>query len=86
MRRPRFTRVSEGKPLRRLLVVSKAGLIVVVCHTASKVVVMKHWCCRRDLNLRPPLYESGALPVELRQRGPRDGIRTRMDHYGFSRL
>ncbi len=40
MRRPRFTRVSEGNPLRRLLVVSKAGLIVVVCHTASKGEVM----------------------------------------------
>ena len=67
MRRPRFTRVSDGKPLRRLLVISKAGLIVVVCHTASRVEVMKNWCCRRELNLRLPLYESGALPAELRQ-------------------
>ena len=29
MRRPRFTCVSEGKPLRRLLMISKAWLVVV---------------------------------------------------------
>jgi hypothetical protein len=37
IRSPRITRLSEGKPLRRLLVTSKAGLVVecvfVVCHT-----------------------------------------------------
>src|ERR1043165_6296442 len=36
MRRPRFTLVSEGNPLRRLLLRVKAGLVVdVVCHTSS---------------------------------------------------
>ena len=38
MRRPRLTCVSDGKPLRRLLMVSKAGLVVVVelvCITES---------------------------------------------------
>ena len=43
MRRPRFTLVSDGKPLRRLLVRSKAGFVVIVivmCHTASGVEMM----------------------------------------------
>lgn len=41
MRSPRFTFVSEGKPLRRLLVISKAGVVVdgMECHTASEVWV-----------------------------------------------
>lgn len=41
MRRPRFTLVSDGNPLRRLLVRSKARfVVVVVCHTASRVGVI----------------------------------------------
>ena len=39
---PFFTRVSEGKPLRRLLITSKARLIfmdVFVCHTSSWLVL-----------------------------------------------
>lgn len=36
--RPFFTRVSEGKPLRRLLVVSKGGLVVVALHGTSPCV------------------------------------------------
>src|SRR5260370_24442000 len=38
MRSPRFTRVSDGKPLRRLLVISKKWAVLIermVCHTAS---------------------------------------------------
>lgn len=29
----------------------------------------EEWCPRQDSNLRPPDYESGALPAELQGRG-----------------
>lgn len=46
MRSPRFTCVSDGNPLRRLLVRSKKGAVVLVdmiCHTASLVALERQY-------------------------------------------
>ena len=63
MRRPRFTRVSDGKPLRRLLVISKKRAVLIerlICHTASglwfvvlerrRTHVAEDWSGSRDLH------------------------------------
>ena len=43
------------------------------------------WSWRQDLNLQPPDYKSGALPIELRQRisEPNDTIDQGLFSKGF---